>query len=161
MNWICADWMPICQALARAPTHSTSARPTSSGCISDHSRVRAPPSEPPRTATIDSMPIARSAMRSTVTVSRTEIAGNRDPHAPPSGCSDEGPVVPRQPPMTFVQMMQNRSVSRARPEPIMPFHQPAVGCSSSHGPDACASPVSACCSRMTFDASVLRRPHRS
>ena len=59
-------------------------------------------------------------------MSATVMTGNSDPYgAPVAGLTDEGPVVPRQPPSRFVETTKKRSVSNALPGPIMPSHQPS------------------------------------
>ena len=58
-------------------------------------------------------------------MSATVMTGKSDPYGRPvAGLTDEGPVVPRQPPSRFVQTTKKRSVSNALPGPIMPSHQP-------------------------------------
>ena len=69
---------------------------------------------------------------------------------PVSGSIELGPVEPRQPPSRFVQTTWQRSVSNARPGPIIESHQPTPRTSVSPAlgtsgvtPAACASPESA------------------
>ena len=66
-------------AEARAPTARTHAAPTRSGWETIHSRVLAPPMEPPMTAAQRSIPSMSASTRSAATMSRTETAGNRAP----------------------------------------------------------------------------------
>src|ERR1700753_337088 len=58
-------------------------------------------------------------------MSATVITGKSDPYGlPVAGSSDDGPVVPRQPPSRLVETTKNRSVSNGLPGPIIPSHQP-------------------------------------
>ena len=59
-------------------------------------------------------------------MSATVITGKSGPYGSPvAGSSEDGPVVPRQPPSRFVEMTKKRSVSKALPGPIIPSHQPS------------------------------------
>src|SRR3546814_16970427 len=58
-------------------------------------------------------------------MSATVITGKSSAQGSPvAGSSDFGPVEPMQPPSTFTQMTKKRSVSRGRPRPTTPLHQP-------------------------------------
>jgi hypothetical protein len=83
--------------------------------------------EPPMTAATSVMPKRSSAATSAATWSRMEIAGNLEPQAFPSGATVLGPVEPRQPPNTFVEIVHHRSVSIGAPGPATPSHHPGVG----------------------------------
>ena len=76
--------------------------------------------------------------------SRVVIAGKREPHGRPSGPSEDGPVVPWQPPRMLGHMTHQRSVSMAAPGPISGFHHPGAGCPGPVPPAAWLSPVRAC-----------------
>ena len=91
-----------------------------------HSIARIPPSEPPMTVANRSIPSRSASARSVSTWSRMEIAGNREPHALPSGAGEAGPVVPRQLPSALVTSTHHSSVSMGAPGPTMPAHQPGV-----------------------------------
>lgn len=97
--------------------------------VADHP-LQAPgaPIEPPSTAATSVIPSAASAAMSASTWSRIEIAGNREPHGLPSRASDAGPVEPQQPPRALVATAHQRSVSIGAPGPMIPSHQPGVGC---------------------------------
>ena len=86
-----------------------------------------PPIEPPRTAAQRAIPSSAASRASTLTWSRTVTKGKRLPQRRPSGASDEGPVVPWQPPRTFEATTNHRSVSSGRPGPISPSHHPGDG----------------------------------
>ena len=63
-----------------------------------------PPSEPPATAASRSIPSSSRNARSVLTMSATVITGKFEPYGlPVAGSSDDGPVVPRQPPSRFVE----------------------------------------------------------
>src|SRR5499426_3714908 len=60
-------------------------------------------------------------------MSATVITGKSDPYGlPVLESTDDGPVVPRQPPSRFVETTKKRSVSKALPGPIIPSHQPSA-----------------------------------
>ena len=127
MALICNEHRAICPAVAMAPTASTSARRTRSGCPTHHSRTRIPPIEPPTTADHCSIPRWSARAASTDTWSRMVTNGKREPHATPFGAGEAGPVVPWQPPSTFGHTTKYRSVSMGAPGPIIPSHHPGVG----------------------------------
>ena len=62
--------------------------------------------------------------------------GKRAPYSLPFLSKDVGPVEPWQPPSMFGATTKYLSVSIARPGPITPFHQPAVGWALVAGPKA-------------------------
>ena len=98
-SWVV--WVPIWSAVARAQTARISAAGRGPG---GRPPIPAPACRPstrrPRRRTFDAQPSASATSASTW--SRTVIPGNRIPTARPSGASDDGPVVPRQPPSTLV-----------------------------------------------------------
>ena len=77
--------------------------------------------------------------------------------APVAGLIDAGPVVPRQPPSTLVQMTKYWSVSNALPGPIMLSHQPGLPLSGLM-PAACASPEKACSTRIALVFAAFSVP---
>ena len=102
-------------------------------------------------------------------MSATVITGKSEPYGfPVAGSSDDGPVVPRQPPSRFVETTKYRSVSNALPGPIIPSHQPSpfpavpsrssapnpsrvlCAAASVEKPAAWASPLSAWQTRITL-----------
>ncbi len=134
-----------------------------------HSNACMPPSEPPATAASRSIPSSSRNARSVLTMSATVITGKSEPYGlPVAGSSDDGPVVPRQPPSKFVETTKYSSVSNALPGPIIPSHQPRalpaapsrssapkpsrVLCCAASGekPAAWASPLSAWQTRITL-----------
>ena len=123
------------------------------------------------------MPSSSRNARSVRTMSATVITGKSGPYGlPVAGSTDDGPVVPRQPPSRFVETTKKRSVSNALPGPIIPSHQPsplpAVPSRSSAAnpsrvlssggvfakPAAWASPLSAWQTRMTLSRRGERVP---
>ena len=61
-------------------------------------------------------------------MSRIVILGNTLPYGLLlTGLSEDGPVLPWQPPRTFMQTTKNSSVSIAFPEPTISSHHPLVG----------------------------------
>src|SRR3954447_17229181 len=94
-------------------------------------------------------------------MSATVITGKSEPYGVPvAGSTDDGPVVPRQPPSRLVETTKKRSVSNALPGPIIPSQQPSpwpVSPSRSLAPN----PSSVLCSAASFEkpaacASPLR-----
>ena len=61
----------------------------------------------------------------------------------------------------FGESTHHLSVSIAKPGPIMPFHQPSVGCDFDAGPVACESPVRACSTRTALLLSAFGSPQVS
>src|SRR5215207_9904520 len=120
-----------------------------------------PPIDPPITAYHRSMPSASASATSSATWSRMVVTGKRDPNARPSGASDDGPVVPWQPPSTLGHTTKKRSVSMAHPGPMVPSHQPTSPCPGPTGPAAWLSRLSAWSTRTAFDASGASSPHVS
>ena len=76
---------------------------------------------------------------------------------PVAGLIAEGPVVPRHPPSTLVQMTKYRFVSKALPGPIMLSHHPGLPVSGLI-PAAWASPEKACKTRMALDLAAFSSP---
>ena len=121
-----------------------------------------PPIEPPTSAYQRSMPSASASATSRATWSRIVVTGNRDPYGPPPpGISDDGPVVPWQPPSTLGHTTKNRSVSTEQPGPMTPSHQPTSPWPGPAGPAAWLSRLSACSTSTAFDRSGARVPHVS
>src|SRR6185312_5541124 len=87
--------------------------------------------------------------------------GKRAPHSRPSGAREAGPVLPWQPPSMFGQTTNHFSVSMYLPGPMMPLHQPAVGCPGPAEPIRWLSPVSACSTRIALLRSALSSPQDS
>ena len=86
------------------------------------------------------------------------ITGNDIAYGQPvAGLIDAGPVVPRQPPSTLVQITKYLLVSKALPGPIMLSHQPGLPVSWLM-PAACASPEKACSTRMALDLAAFSSP---
>jgi hypothetical protein len=79
------------------------------------------------------------------------ITGNDMAYGRPvAGLMEEGPVVPRHPPSTLLQITKYLLVSNALPGPIMLSHQPGLPVSWLM-PAAWASPENACSTRMALD----------
>ena len=92
------------------------------------------------------------------TMSAIVITGNESAYGQPvSKLTDDGPVVPRQPPSTFEQITKYRLVSNALPGPIMLSHQPGLPVSGLM-PAACASPENACISSSSPCTKAGARP---
>jgi hypothetical protein len=90
--------VPRCAVLAIG----TIAR-TAPGYATAHSRACIPPSDPPLTASTDSIPSARRNARCARTMSPTVTTGKVAPYGLPlAGSMDVGPVEPRHEPMRFV-----------------------------------------------------------
>ena len=86
------------------------------------------------------------------------ITGNDIAYGQPVwGLTEDGPVVPWQPPSTLEQMMKYFSVSNALAGPIMLSHQPGLPVSGLM-PAACASPENACRIRMALDFAAFSSP---
>ena len=120
-----------------------------------------PPSEGPTTARTRGKPSACSASRAAVAMSsmvedRGTSAGSG---LPVRGSIEAGLVEPCGLPSEFTQMTWNRSVSRARPGPIISSHQPGVG--SSADERACALGESPVTSSSTLRSSGASAPHVS
>src|SRR5829696_3517093 len=120
-----------------------------------------PPIDPPTTANQRSTPSASASATSSATWSRIVVTGNRDPYGRPSAASDDGPVVPWQPPSTLGHTTKKRSVSMAHPGPMVPSHQPTSPCPGPAGPAAWLSRLSACSTSTAFDASGASSPQVS
>ena len=139
----------------------TSAASISSGWSITHCSTCMPPSDPPIAAARRSMPRCASSARCTSTRSRTVNSGKVSPYGRPvAGSSDDGPVVPWQPPSRLAHTTKKRSVSTARPGPIRLSHQPRRS-GSPWWPAACASPVRAWQMKTAFERSSLRVPYVS
>jgi len=151
----------ICCALWRAVVAMGIAEATMSGYMTAHSRACMPPIEPPATASRRSMPRCLTSMCCKRTMSAMVMPGNDSAYGlPVAGLMEDGPVVPRQPPSTFEQIMKYLLVSKALPGPIMLSHQPGLP-SSGQMPAACASPVKACTIRMALSRAAFRVPYVS
>ena len=87
--------------------------------------------------------------------------GKFAPYSMPFEESDDGPVEPWQPPSMFGAITHHRSVSIDRPGPMMPLHQPSVGCCFDAPPIACESPVRACKTRTALLLSAFGSPQVS
>ncbi|GMA89206.1 hypothetical protein GCM10025868_44560 [Angustibacter aerolatus] len=157
----CGAHQAIWSALAAAVDASTRALATRSGWVTAHSTTRMPPIEPPTTLAHVPMPRASARRTSASTWSRTVRNGKREPQARPSGATDDGPVVPWQPPSTFGATTNQRSVSSARPGPTSPSHHPGVGWPSPAGPATWLSPVSACSTSTALSTAAFSVPHVS
>src|SRR5579864_2070594 len=131
---------------------------TLSGYETAHSKACMPPIDPPATASKRSMPRKSTRLFCTRTMSPMVITGNDRPNGQPvCGLTDDGPVVPWQPPSTFEQIMKYFSVSNALPGPIMLSHQPGFPVSWLI-PAACASPENACRMRIALDFDAFNAP---
>ncbi len=75
-----------------------------------------------------------------------------------AGFSDDGPVLPLQPPMTLAQMTKYLSVSRPLPGPIIMSHQPGRLSLALWRPATCASPESAWVTRTALSLRSLSVP---
>src|SRR5512145_316289 len=94
-------------------------------------------------------------------MSRMVMTGNSAPHGfPVTGLTDDGPVEPLHPPMTFEQITKYRPVSSALPGPMTASHQPGFS-SPAWYPATCASPESAWQTRMALLFSRLSLPYVS
>ena len=97
----------------------------------------------------------------TRTMSPIVITGNPRPCGwPVAGSTEDGPVVPLQPPRTFEQITKYRSVSNALPGPIMESHHPGRP-SPAWDPAAWASPERAWRIRIALDLCAFRVPYVS
>ena len=59
-------------------------------------------------------------------MSRIVTVGNLEPQRLPSGASEDGPVLPWHPPITFGQITKYLSVSSGSPGPTIEGHQPGT-----------------------------------
>ena len=119
-----------------------------------------PPMEPPTTACSRAIPRWSISATWARTMSATVMTGKRIAHGRPvPGSSLPGPVLPEQPPITLVAMMQWRWGSIGRPGPTMTSHQPGRRVIGSM-PATCWFPVSAWHTRMALDASAFSSPQR-
>jgi hypothetical protein len=94
--------------------------------------------------------------------------GNRVAHLTfpsPRGYDDDGPVEPKHPPRTFVQITKNLSVSMDFPGPTKSSHHPAlddVALATPLPPDAtCDEAERPVWRRMALDLEALSVPHVS
>ncbi len=118
----------ICWAVDSVQAHTGMIDATRCGYMTAHSRACMPPIDPPTTVSQRLMPRWSVSAFWTRTMSRMVTTGKREPYGRPStGCGDDGPVVPWQPPSTLAHTTKWRSVSRARPGPTTPSHQPGDG----------------------------------
>ena len=140
---ICAAWVPIWSAVTAAVDPSTSPPRTRSGWRTSHSSTRMPPSDGPSMSAHESMPRSSVRRRSTSTMSPTVTTGKRLPHGRPSGASDDGPVVPWQPPSTLAHTTNHSSVSTGTPGPTSRATSRRCDDPDPPGPATCESPVSA------------------
>src|SRR5438067_13409819 len=89
------------------------------------------------------------------------MAGNDIAYGQPvSGLIELGPVVPRQPPSTLMQMTKYLSVSNALPGPIILSHQPGLP-SLRLMKAAWASPEKAWSTRIAFVREPFNSPYVS
>src|SRR5579863_9114855 len=83
--------------------------------------------DPPETDNSLSMPNESMSIFCARTMSPIVITGNDIPYGQPvAGLMEEGPVVPRHPPSTLVQITKYLFVSNALPGPTMLSHQPGL-----------------------------------
>ena len=135
---------------------------TRSGCEIAHCSACMPPMEPPTTASSRSMPRWSSSSAWASTMSATVMIGKCVPYGRPvRGSTDEGPVDPLQPPMTFEEMTKYFSVSSALPGPMSMSHQPGRLSSGECRPATCASPDSACSTSTALSARGESVPYVS
>ena len=82
------------------------------------------------------MPRWSASAASTATWSRTVIRGKADPHGgSSSGRSEDGPVLPWQPPSTLGATTNHLRLSIGASGPMRPSHQPAVRVPGAARPD--------------------------
>ena len=119
-----------------------------------------PPSEGPITASSCSMPSVRAASKPARAMSSTASSGNSSRYGrPEAGFTEAGPGEPKQLPSEFTHITNQRSVSMARPGPIMLSHQPGVGSAADEAAwDAGLRPVN---SRMALLRSAFSAPQHS
>src|SRR5438552_15106270 len=100
---------------------------TDSGYAAAHSSACMPPIEPPETESRRLMPKESTSIFCKRTMSPMVITGKDMAYGQPvAGLSEEGPVVPRQPPNTLEQITKYLLVSKALATPIMLSHQPGL-----------------------------------
>ena len=95
-------------------------------------------------------------------MSRIVILGNTLPYGLLlTGFIEDGPVLPWQPPKTFMHTTKKSSVSIAFPGPTISSHHPLVGCDALLSPETWESPVRAWQMSTAFVESELSFPHVS
>ena len=128
------------QAMAMGPVAAGAAmgatRSVRSGRRRATSSATMPPSEPPVTRAMRSMPSSSASCHRARAWSRVVTSGKRPPHGSPvAGSVVVGPVEPYRPPRRLAHSTPMRAVSSASPGPMTGAHQ---------SPAASAEPVSAC-----------------
>src|SRR5882724_12715679 len=114
--------------------------------------------DPPVTESSFGIPSESISILCRRTISPTVITGKDMAYGQPvAGLTEAGPVVPRHPPSTLLQITKYLLVSNALPGPIMLSHQPGLPVSGEM-PAACASPLNACSTRMAFVLAAFNSP---
>ena len=135
---------------------------TRRGYMTAHSSACMPPIDPPITDSQRVIPRYSPNLDWARTMSRIVTTGKRDPYGrPSSGCGDDGPVDPWQPPSTLAHTTKYLSVSMGLPGPIVSSHHPGAVWPRPAGPAAWLSPVHAWQTSTALAASASRRPHVS
>ena len=119
-----------------------------------------PPSDGPTTAANCVTPSETMTSQPARAMSSTAISGkSRRQASPVRGLMDAGPLEPKQLPSELTQTTKWRSVSMARPGPIICSHQPGSRLAGLEA--ACAVGESPVNSRMALLASALSSPQHS